>query len=171
MSKSLGNYIGIDESPEIMFEKSMRIPDDVLFDYFRLTTDMDLDKVKVEMEKDIVEAHKIYAREIIKMYHGEEFIEYAEERYATVAKGGVPENIDVYELDKTSIDNGILITDLLVKSGIVPSKSEGKRMIEQNGITRDLVSNSSKMITINDFVDNEIIIQKGKKSFKKVVLV
>ncbi len=173
MSKSLGNYIGIDESPEIMFEKSMRIPDDVLFDYFRLTTDMDLDKVKVEMEKDIVEAHKIYAREIIKMYHGEEFIEYAEERYATVAKGGVPENIDVYELDKTSIDNGILITDLLVKSGIVPSKSEGKRMIEQNGISINGIkeTNSSKMITINDFVDNEIIIQKGKKSFKKVVLV
>ena len=173
MSKSLGNYIGIDESPEIMFEKSMRIPDDVLFDYFRLTTDMDLDKVKVEMKKDIVEAHKIYAREIIKMYHGEEFIEYAEERYATVAKGGVPENIDVYELDKTSIDNGILITDLLVKSGIVPSKSEGKRMIEQNGISINGIkeTNSSKMITINDFVDNEIIIQKGKKSFKKVVLV
>ena len=173
MSKSLGNYIGIDESPEIMFEKSMRIPDDVLFDYFRLTTDMDLDKVKVEMEKDIVEAHKIYAREIIKMYHGEEFIEYAEERYATVAKGGVPENIDVYELDKSSIDNGILITDLLVKSGIVPSKSEGKRMIEQNGISINGIkeTNSSKMITINDFVDNEIIIQKGKKSFKKVVLV
>lgn len=173
MSKSLGNYIGIDESPEIMFEKSMRIPDDVLFDYFRLTTDMDLDKVKVEMEKDIVEAHKIYAREIIKMYHGEEFIEYAEERYATVAKGGVPENIDVYELNKSSIDNGILITYLLVKSGIVPSKSEGKRMIEQNGISINGIkeTNSSKMITINDFVDNEIIIQKGKKSFKKVVLV
>ena len=173
MSKSLGNYIGIDESPEIMFEKSMRIPDNVLFDYFRLTTDMDLDKVKVEMEKDIVEAHKIYAREIIKMYHGEEFIEYAEERYATVAKGGVPENIDVYELNKSSIDNGILITDLLVKSGIVPSKSEGKRMIEQNGISINGIkeTNSSKMITINDFVDNEIIIQKGKKSFKKVVLV
>ena len=173
MSKSLGNYIGIDESPEIMFEKSMRIPDDVLFDYFRLTTDMDLDKVEVEMEKDIVEAHKIYAREIIKMYHGEEFIEYAEERYATVAKGGVPENIDVYELNKSSIDNGILITDLLVKSGIVPSKSEGKRMIEQNGISINGIkeTNSSKMITINDFVDNEIIIQKGKKSFKKVVLI
>ena len=173
MSKSLGNYIGIDESPEIMFEKSMRIPDDVLFDYFRLTTDMDLDKVKVEMKKNIVEAHKIYAREIIRMYHGEEFIEYAEERYATVAKGGVPENIDVYELNKSSIDNGILITDLLVKSGIVPSKSEGKRMIEQNGISINGIkeTNSSKMITINDFVDNEIIIQKGKKSFKKVVLV
>lgn len=173
MSKSLGNYIGIDESPEIMFEKSMRIPDDVLFDYFRLTTDMDLDKVKVEMEKDIVEAHKIYAREIIRMYHGEEFIEYAEERYTTVAKGGVPENIDVYELDKSSIDNGILLTDLLVKSGIVPSKSEGKRMIEQNGISINGIkeTNSSKMITINDFVDNEIIIQKGKKIFKKVVLV
>lgn len=173
MSKSLGNYIGIDESPEIMFEKSMRIPDEVLFDYFRLTTDMDLDKVKIEMEKDIVEAHKIYAREIIKMYHGEEFIKYAEERYATVAKGGIPENIDVYELDKSSIETGILLTDLLVKAGIVPSKSEGKRMIEQNGISINgsKETNPSKMISIADFVDNEIVIQKGKKSFKKIILI
>ena len=173
MSKSLGNYIGIDESPEIMFEKSMRIPDEVLFDYFRLTTDMDLDKVKIEMKKDIVEAHKIYAREIIKMYHGEEFIKYAEERYATVAKGGIPENIDVYKLDKSSIETGILLTDLLVKAGIVPSKSEGKRMIEQNGISINgsKETNPSKMITIADFVDNEIVIQKGKKSFKKIILI
>lgn len=60
ISKSLGNYIGVDESPEKMYEKAMRIPDDVL----------------------------------------EEFINQAEERYNTVAKGGIPENIEIFEIKK-----------------------------------------------------------------------
>lgn len=94
MSKSLGNYIGIDESAEIMYEKAMRIPDYVLMDYFKLTTDLDLNEIEKIMKEDVVEAHKIYAREIIKMYHGEEFINEAENRYATVALGGIPENIE-----------------------------------------------------------------------------
>ena len=80
MSKSLDNYIGIDEAPEVMYEKAMKIPDNILYDYFNLTTDMDLKDVKELMEKDIVEAHKVYAREIIKLYHGEEAIKGAEER-------------------------------------------------------------------------------------------
>ena len=51
MSKSLGNYIGIDESAEIMYEKAMRIPDDVLMDYFKLTTDLDLDEIEKNNER------------------------------------------------------------------------------------------------------------------------
>ena len=51
MSKSLGNYIGIDESAEIMYEKAMRIPDDVLIDYFKLTTDLDLDEIEKNNER------------------------------------------------------------------------------------------------------------------------
>lgn len=53
----------------MILKKTMRIPDDVLFDYFRLTTDLDLNEVSDLMKKDVVEAHKLYAREIIKMYH------------------------------------------------------------------------------------------------------
>lgn len=87
MSKSLGNYIGIDESPEVMFEKAMRIPDNILFEYFKLTTDIDLKYAQELIDKDILEAHRQYAREIIKMYHGEKYIETAEERYKTVASG------------------------------------------------------------------------------------
>lgn len=71
MSKSLGNYIGVDESPEVMYEKAMKIPDDVLMNYFRLTTDLNLEEVQKIIDVDVVEAHKVYAREIIKMYHGE----------------------------------------------------------------------------------------------------
>ena len=172
MSKSLDNYIGIDEPANIMYEKSMKIPDNVLMDYFKLTTDMDLSKVKRIMEKDIVEAHRIYAREIIKMYHGEKFIKEAEERYKIVAEGGIPKNIEKIEIEKFIIDRGILLPDLLFLSKIVPSKSEGRRMIKQNGISINGRKENSveRVITIDDFKNNDLIIQKGKKQFKKVVI-
>lgn len=171
MSKSLGNYIGVDDPAEVMYEKAMRIPDDVLMNYFKLTTDLNLDDIEKIMKEDVVEAHKVYAREIIKMYHGEEFISLAEKRYSTVANGGIPENIEEVEIDKSLVENGILLTDLLVLTKIVPSKSEGRRMIEQNGISINGAKENdvNKLITKKDFNNGELIIQKGKKQFKKIV--
>ena len=168
MSKSLGNYIGIDEAPEVMYEKAMRIPDNILFDYFKLTTDIDLNKAKELIEIDVINAHKEYAKEIIKMYHGEEYIAAAEERYKTVAGGGIPENIEEYELKEEIIASRITLIELLVLSNMVPSKSEARRMIEQNGISinGNKVNDTSKTITKEDFEDNTIVIQKGKKQFK-----
>ena len=172
MSKSLGNYIGVDEPAEVMYEKAMRIPDDVLMNYFKLTTDLNLDDIEKIMKEDVVEAHKVYAREIIKMYHGEEFISLAEKRYSTVANGGIPENIEEVEIDKSLVENGILLTDLLVLTKIVPSKSEGRRMIEQNGISINgsKENDVTKQITIDVFENNALVIQKGKKQFKKIIL-
>ena len=173
MSKSLGNYIGVDESPEKMYEKAMRIPDDVLLDYFKLTTDLDMKNVEKWMSDDILMAHKKYAEEIIKMYHGEEFINQAEERYNTVAKGGIPENVEIFEINASMLENGILLTDLLNLSNLVSSKSEGRRMMEQNGISINGTkeNNINKLITINDFNNGELIVQKGKRHFKKIVLI
>lgn len=172
MSKSLGNYIGVDEPAEVMYEKAMRIPDDVLMNYFKLTTDLNLDDIEKIMKEDVVEAHKVYAREIIKMYHGEEFISLAEKRYSTVANGGIPKNIEEVEIDKSLVENGILLTELLVLTKIVPSKSEGKRMIEQNGISINgsKENDVTKQITIDVFENNALVIQKGKKQFKKIIL-
>lgn len=172
MSKSLGNYIGVDEPTEVMYEKAMRIPDDVLMNYFKLTTDLNLDDIEKIMKEDVVEAHKVYAREIIKMYHGEEFISLAEKRYSTVANGGIPKNIEEVEIDKSLVENGILLTELLVLTKIVPSKSEGKRMIEQNGISINgsKENDVTKQITIDVFENNALVIQKGKKQFKKIIL-
>lgn len=172
MSKSLGNYIGVDESPEKMYEKAMRIPDDVLLDYFKLTTDLDMKDVE-NMSEDILLAHRKYAEEIIKMYHGEEFINQAEERYNTVAKGGIPENIEIFEIKESMLENGLLLTELLNLSKIVSSKSEGRRMIEQNGISVNGTKENdvNKLITTTDFNNDELIIKKGKKQFKKIVLI
>ena len=172
MSKSLGNYIGISEPAVVMYEKAMRIPDNVLEEYFKLTTDIEIDKINEILNGDIVEAHKIYAREIIKMYHGEEFIKEAEERYSTVASGGVPDNVDVFEVTKVEVNNKILLTDLLYNSKLVPSKSEGRRMILQNGISLNGVKEMdvNKTISFDDFKDGCLVIQKGKKQFIKVVI-
>ena len=172
MSKSLGNYIGVDEAAEVMYEKAMRIPDDVLMNYFKLTTDLNLDDIEKIMKEDVLEAHKVYAREIIKMYHGEEFIPLAEKRYSTVANGGIPENIEEVEIEKSLVENGILLTDLLVLTKIVSSKSEGRRMIEQNGISINgsKENDVTKQITIDVFENNTLVIQKGKKQFKKIIL-
>ena len=173
MSKSLGNYIGVDESPEKMYEKAMRIPDDVLLDYFKLTTDLDMKDVEKMMRDDILMSHRKYAEEIIKMYHGEEYIQEAEKRYNTVAKGGIPEDIEIFEIENNVVNDGILLIDLLLISGMVPSKSEGRRMIEQNGISVNGIKENdvNKLITTTDFNNDELIIQKGKKQFKKIVLI
>ena len=172
MSKSLDNYIGIDEPANIMYEKAMKIPDNILFDYFKLTTDVNLESVKKLMDEDIILAHKKYAEEIIKMYHGEEYIQEAEERYNTVAKGGIPDDIEIFEIEHTVANEGILLIDLLLMSGMVPSKSEGRRMIQQNGISinGEKKNDVNSIITIEKFNNNELVIQKGKKQFKKIVI-
>ena len=125
------------------------------------------------MEQNIVEAHKIYAREIIEMYHGEEFIKLAEERYQTVAGGGIPKNIETCSISKEEIQDGMKLIDLLLKIQLVPSKSEARRMIEQNGIrvNEQRENDVNRVITEEDFIDHSLIIQKGKKTFKKVELI
>ena len=167
MSKSLGNYIGIDEEPSIMFEKSMRIPDDCLEDYFRLTTDIDTNTYKDWINTDIVDAHRKFAREIIKMYHGEEFIKDAEDKYNAKANKTLSDNIDTIKFNG---ELPITLIDLLNELKIVSSKSEGRRLIEQNGISvnQEKENNVDRAITKEDFNDGFIVIQKGKKVFLKV---
>lgn len=169
MSKSLDNYIGIDEEPAIMFEKSMRIPDNCLDDYFRLTTDIDTDVYKEWIKKDIVEAHRCFAREIIKMYHGEEFINQAEEKYNAKASKTLTDEID------TVIYNGklpISLIDLLFELKLVESKSEARRLIIQNGISINQLKETKvdRIINKEDFTNGFIIVQKGKKVLLKIQL-
>lgn len=169
MSKSLDNYIGIDEEPAIMFEKSMRIPDNCLDDYFRLTTDIDTDVYKEWIKKDIVEAHRCFAREIIKMYHGKEFINQTEEKYNAKASKTLTDEID------TVIYNGklpISLIDLLFELKLVESKSEARRLIIQNGISINQLKETKvdRIINKEDFTNGFIIVQKGKKVFLKIQL-
>ena len=163
MSKSLDNYIGIDESPEVMYEKAMKIPDNVLMEYFRLTTDIEVKEAEELIEEDIIKAHKKYAEEIIKMYHGEEKIAIAEERYNKIAKGEIPTDIKEY---KYNGNEEINICNLLVDIKFANSKSEAKRMILGKGVKIDgnIVNDINEMIN-----PKEKIIQFGKNKFIKIV--
>lgn len=163
MSKSLDNYIGIDESPEVMYEKAMKIPDEVLMEYFRLTTDIDLKEAEKLIREDIVTAHKRYAEEIVRMYHGEDKIDVAEERYSQVAKGYIPEDIKEFNIEN---NDEINICDLLVKVGFAPSKSEAKRMVIGKGVR---VNGEIIEDILTTLKPKETILQFGKNRFIKII--
>lgn len=162
MSKSLNNYIGIDEPADIMFEKCMKIPDTLLYDYYRLTTDMDEPVFNDLINSDIRQAHFVYSREIVRLYHGDEFIQTAETRYIEVASGGIPQNLDVIIVDKNELN----IIDLLVKTGFASSKSDARRLITSNAVKID---NS----VINDIAFNitaDCVLSKGKNKFIEIII-
>lgn len=167
MSKSLDNYIGIDEEPFIMFEKAMKIPDECLKSYFQLTTDIKKEVYVKWIEEDIVNAHKEFGKEIIRMYHGEEFIDFAFQKYEAKANKIITDNIDIIT---TNINLPVSVVDLLCETNIASSKSEARRLISQNGIllNQKKVTVIEQMVTLKDTINNSLIIQKGKKVFLKV---
>ncbi len=169
MSKSLDNYIGIDEDPFTMFEKAMRIPDECLESYFQLTTDINKEIYQKWIEEDIVNAHKEFGKEIIRMYHGESFITEATEKYNAIANGVIPNNIEQCSIDKSFLK--LSVVELLVKTGLVSSKSEGRRLIAQSGIKINCkkITDVNQKLTEKDMLDDKIILQKGKNKFIKVV--
>jgi len=160
MSKSLDNYIGIDESAEVIFEKCMKIPDVLLDNYFRLTTDIPEEQFSVVVNEDITEGHMIYARKIIEMYHGKEFIKPAEDRYVSIASNAIPDNINVLHIDVEEIG----IIDILTRTGLATSNSEARRLILGGGIKVDGIT----VYDINLRLKNIFIISRGKNRFIKV---
>lgn len=163
MSKSLDNYIGITDAPFDKFEKSMKIPDDILKQYFDLATDLPTEEIDKIMAGDIRESHFRFAKELLAMYDKESDFEEIKERYLKIANGGIPQDIEVFEINENTIN----ICDLLVRIGFSNSKSEAKRMIFGRGVKLDsvLIEDVNKSIKI----ENEKVIQFGKNKFKKVI--
>ena len=122
MSKSLGNYIGLNDTPFDKFEKSMKIPDNVLKQYFELATDLEENEIENIMNGDTRNAHIRFAEELIKMYDCDANLE------------------------------EINICDLLLKIGFSNSKGEAKRMIQGKGvkINSKLVEKINEIIEIDD---------------------
>ena len=133
MSKSLDNYIGITEPAGIMFEKAMRVPDTLLSDYFRLTTDIPEEVYRGLLTRNAREAHFVYARELVRIYHDEHAVEPAEARYRENADGGIPENIPRLQLPSPPAT----VAELVRMSGLAPSNAEARRLIEGGGIRID----------------------------------
>lgn len=168
MSKSLGNYIGVSEAPEVMFKKVMEIPDPLVFKYFELATDED--PLSVESILDRLEDGenprniKLELAEIITgLYHGEDAMNEAKRYFETAfQKREIPENIPslLVEIGQERIEE---IIPQLVESGFVRSKSEFVRLVEQNGVS----FNGDKLTReeLDTVVQSGDVLQIGKKRF------
>lgn len=167
MSKSLDNYVSIIDSPADMFGKIMSIPDNVLVSYFELCTYTPLnevEKIKKELEKDRNprDIKMRLASEIVSIYHGEEEKEKAKEAFVnTFQKKGVPQDIKAVRLKC-----GTSLSEVLLDEGLVPSKTEFHRLVEQGAIN-DM--NTNKKVTDPSFqVLEDVVLRIGKKRFLKI---
>lgn len=160
MSKSLDNYIGIHEPPEMIFEKCMKVPDSLLADYFRLTTDLKETDYAAILTTDIRQAHFCYAREIVRLYHGPDAIEPAEQRYLAIAAGQAPEQMDTLVF----AENGVSIVELLKLAGFATSKSDARRLIQGKGIRLDGATVQDTELIIRQ----SAVVSRGKNRFVRV---
>lgn len=165
MSKSLNNYIGISESPLDKFKKCMQIPDNVLEQYFILTTDLSKEKIDEIMKGDIRNAHFEFAKELIKMYDDINEYDNIKAQYLAIAKGKTPKDIEEYKINKSKIN----ICELLLEIEFANSKSQAKRMILEKGIR--INSKIIEDINLDINIEKEFVIQFGKNKFKKIVRV
>jgi len=162
MSQSLGNQIGITDDANDQYGKIMSLPDNQIYSYFELVTNVptsDLPAIKKAIQKEPRDTKARLAHEIVKMYHGDEAAKKAEINFIGVfKKGGVPDDISEVQLKKAT-----LLVDVMLKHGLANSKSEAKRLIEQRGVR----VNHHIVSDLNLLVENKpgTIIQVGKRQF------
>ena len=162
MSKSLGNYIGVSESPEVMFKKAMQVPDELVYRYFELGTALPLDEAKTLSETDIKAAHRVLARELVRIYHGDAPISEAEERFDYVAKGGVPDDIPEAVIPESELGDGtIWVCKLATLTGLTASNGEARRLIQNRGLKLD----GEAVTDVNLQVALPVVLQRGKDKF------
>lgn len=166
MSKSYDNYIGLTEKPEEIYGKVMSIPDTLISKYYKLVLYYDkesLEKVEKFIKEDPRGAKARLAYEIVKLLHSEEDAKRAEEHFNRVFREKkVPENIPEFELP----EEGMNIVEILYQSGLVPSKSEARRLIAQKAvkINGEALTNIDAILKKN----GEKIIKVGKRKFLKI---
>ena len=172
MSKSLDNYVGIDESPNEMFGKIMSISDELMWRWFELLSFRSIDEIKAlkadqargKNPRDI----KIdLAKELIARFHDEQSANLAEENFINqFQKKNIPDNIE--EISFSMSGDSMPLANLLKECGMTSSTSEAMRMIEQGAVRID----EKKIIDTKHIVSSNTsaIYQVGKRKFKKITL-
>lgn len=170
MSKSKKNYIGIDESPQEMYGKSMSIPDELMLKYFNLVTNFcpeEIEDITAKLESGSLhprDAKMRLSKTIVSMYHDEDAADKAEQEFIAVfQKGNIPEEMPKHHW---SGENIVEIVQLLVTTDLFSSKSEAKRMIAGGGVRL----NGEKVddATLQVKIENGLIVQVGKRKFVEI---
>ncbi|MGQ9689436.1 MAG: tyrosine--tRNA ligase [Desulfobaccales bacterium] len=173
MSKSLGNYVGIDEPPRTMFGKLMSLPDELMLRYYELLSDIslaDLANLARDLEsgaKHPRDAKEELAREITARYHGAAAAAAAAQEFAHIFReGGLPEEIEEAVLRAEA--ERVWLPKVLVQAGLAASTSEGRRLISQGGVQVE----GEKITDPNAELPagGTFLLQVGKRRFKRVTL-
>lgn len=171
MSKSLGNYIGVAEAPEIIFAKLMSVSDVLMWRYIELLSFESLEtvaewKAQVAAGENPRNIKVRFAQEIVARFHSQVAAEKALEDFQTRAKGGVPD--EVPEVCVTLESDSVGIAQLLKMAGLVESTSEAIRAIQQGGVKLDSEKVSDKNLQMHK--NTTVIAQVGKRKFAKIEL-
>lgn len=160
MSTSWGNVITIVDEPNDMFGKIMSVKDELIEKYFKLCTYVsDIPKNENPRDNKIILGY-----EIVKIYHGEKKAKEAQDNFInTFQKKEIPD-----EMDEIKIGEGEILVDILVSKNILDSKSEWRRLVEQNAI-HDL-ENDTRITDVNFKVEKNLTLKIGKKKFIKIII-
>jgi len=173
MSKSLGNYIGISETPDEIFGKVMSISDELMIRYYELLSDMtiaDFEKLKQGLADGSLHpmaAKKALGREIVSRFHGSGSGEQAEKNFVKRFKENeIPE--DMPQVSYRGADCPLLLVRALTEAGLTKSNGEARRAIDQGGVklNGEKVSNTNLELTGS----GEYIVQIGKRRFVRIVI-
>ena len=147
-----------------MFGKIMSIADDVMWEYFRLLTDINIDKIKMMHPK---KAKLLLAENITSFYHSLKIARREKNEFEKVfSRKKIPQDIPVYRADKSSID----VVDVIYEAKLLSSKNEIRRLLKQGGVYK--VENSgyvSLKEQIVEMASDDVVLKIGKKKFLKIV--
>ncbi len=179
MGKTANGAVWLDPnktSPFDFYQYWRNVDDRDVIRVIKMLTFIPLEEV-AEMEKwegsQLNEAKRILAYELTKMVHGEEEANKANEAaLALFTKGASSANMPSTEVAVADVEAGINVLDLLITTGLVPSKGEGRRVVQQGGlsINDEKIADIAFTVTADNFNDGELIIKKGKKTFHKVIV-
>ena len=169
MSKSLDNYVGIDEDPDEMFGKIMSISDDLMWRWFELLSFRPINEVN-ELKKEVKSGMNprdtkiLLAEEIIERFHSKEDAENAKNTFLDrFQKGAKPKDIETFSI---SLDDDIAIGNLLKESGLVQSTSEAMRLVKQGAVKINDEKIDDPKLSIEK--NQELLFQVGKRRFLKI---
>ena len=171
MSKSYNNYIGISESAQNIFGKTLSIPDSLIYNYYELATDIsneELRKIKKQLGDSSVNPRDLkrrLAKTLVRMYHDQNAADEAEKEFDKIfIKKEVPENIPEFKLE--GVNTSINILDLITAVNFAGSKGEARRLVTQGGVSID--GNKITDISAEIKVTGEQILKVGKRKFIKI---
>ena len=171
MSKSLGNYIGVAEAPEIIFAKIMSVSDELMWRYIELLSFESIEtiaqwKAQVKAGENPRNIKVRFAQEIVARFHSQTDAENALIDFQTRAKGGIPD--DVPEIVLSIEAESVGVAQMLKMAGLVESTSEAIRAIQQGGVKLDSIKVEDKNLQLNRGAI--MVAQVGKRKFAKISL-